>query len=98
MGNQAFSCRANASEIRELDSARLFEQWEAEGDTKMAVLRDWETFKQVTLSENRTLCWPNVPVSFAFKGATRSNSLELDALELYRQSTLAKKTQPVNLN
>lgn len=87
----------NTSEIRELDFAPLFEQWETEGDTKMAALRDWETFKQVTLSENRTLCWPNVPVSFTFKGTTRSNPLELDALELYRQSTLVKKTEGVNV-
>lgn len=87
----------NTSEIRKLDFAPLFGQWEAEGDTQMAVLQDWETFKQVTLSENRTLCWPNVPISFTFKGATRSNPLELDALELYRQSTLVKKTEAVNI-
>jgi DNA-binding XRE family transcriptional regulator len=87
----------NTSEIRELDFAPLFEQWEAEGDTQMAALRDWETFKQVTLSENRTLCWPNVPVSFTFKGEAHTNPLELDALELYRQSTLVKKTETVNV-
>ena len=81
----------NTSEIRLLDFTPLFEQWEAEGDVKMAALRDWETFKQVTLSENRALCWPNVPVSFTFKGVTRSNPLELDTLEIYRQSTLIKK-------
>ena len=87
----------NTSEIRVLDFAPLFEQWEAEGDSKMAALRDWETFKQITVSENRTLCWPNVPVSFTFKGETRTSPLELDTLELYRQSTLVKKTEPVNV-
>lgn len=87
----------NTSEIRELDFAPLFGQWEAEGDTKMAALRDWEVFSQVTLSENRTLCWPNIPVAFTFKGTTRSNPLELDALELYRQSTLVKKTEGFNV-
>ncbi len=87
----------NTSEIRESDFAPLFGQWEAEGDTQTAALRDWDTFKQVTLSENRTLCWPNVPVSFTFKGETRTSPLELDALELYRQSTLVRKTEPVNV-
>lgn len=87
----------NTSEIRVSDFAPLFDQWEAEGDSKMATLRDWDTFKQVAVSENRTLCWPNVPVSFTFKGETRTSSLELDALELYRQSTLVKKTEPVNV-
>ncbi|MBK8194981.1 MAG: helix-turn-helix transcriptional regulator [Lewinellaceae bacterium] len=87
----------NTSEIRLSDFAPLFEQWEAEGDSKMATLRDWETFKQVAVSENRTLCWPNIPVSFTFKGETRTSPLELDALELYRQSILVKKTEPVNV-
>ncbi|MDZ4679335.1 MAG: helix-turn-helix transcriptional regulator [Saprospiraceae bacterium] len=88
----------NTSEIRALDFAQLCNQWEADGDSKMAALRDWETFKQVTLSENRTLCWPNVLVSFSFKGeASTTSPLELDALELYRQSTLVKKTESVNV-
>jgi len=63
----------NTSEIRALDFAQLCNQWEADGDSKMAALRDWETFKQVTLSENRTLCWPNVLVSFSFKGGSQYN-------------------------
>lgn len=33
----------NTSERRLSDFAPLFEQWEAEGDSKMAALRDWET-------------------------------------------------------
>ena len=45
----------NTSEIRLLDFAPLFERWETEGDTQMARLRNWETFKQVGLSDNRTL-------------------------------------------
>lgn len=46
----------NTSEIRVSDFAPLFEVWEKEGDVKMAALKDWETFKQATLSEDRTLC------------------------------------------
>ncbi len=83
----------NTSEIRISDFTPLFEVWENEGATQMAALKDFETFKQVTLSEVRTLCWPNVPVSFTFKGETRTAPLELDALELYRQSTLVKKME-----
>ena len=62
----------NTSEIRALDFAMLFKQWEAEDDNKMAALRDWETFKQVALSENRTLCWPNVQISLTYKGEART--------------------------
>ena len=81
----------NTSEIRVLDFGPLFDVWEKEGDVKMAALRDWEVFKQVILSENRTLCWPNVAVSFTFKKETRSLPLELDAQELYKQSQLVRK-------
>lgn len=87
----------NTSEIRILDFTGLFKQWEAEGDHQMASLRDWDIFKQVALSENRTLCWPNVLVSFTYKGEARTNPLELDALELYSQSTLIKKNKSVNI-
>ena len=83
----------NTSEIRTLDFVPLFKLWEKEGDTKMATLNNLEIFQQVTISEDRTLCWPNLPVSFTFKGETRTAPLELDALELYRQSTLVKKME-----
>lgn len=87
----------STSEIRVLNFAPLFEQWEADGDSNMAGLQDWETFKQVAISENRTLCWPNVPVSYTFKGEIRASPLEVDVQELYRQSKLVKKMEPVNL-
>lgn len=87
----------NTSEIRVLDFAPLFEAWEAEGDAKMAVLRDWEIFKQVAISEDRTLFWPNVPVSFTFKNTTCWAPLELDPLVLYDQSTLVKKMEGTNI-
>ncbi|MCC6414151.1 MAG: helix-turn-helix transcriptional regulator, partial [Saprospiraceae bacterium] len=54
-------------------------------------------FQEVTLSENHTLCWPNVLFSFTFKAATRSEPLELDALELYRQSKLIKKLEKIHI-
>ncbi len=63
----------------------------------MAVLRELETFQQISLSEKRSLCWPNVPVSFTYKRETRTSPLELDALELYRQSTLIKKMEEFNV-
>ena len=81
----------NTSEIRVSDFAPLFEIWDKEGDAKMAVLQDWETFQQVIISEDRSLCWPNVSVSFSFKAETRTAPLELDAVELYHQSQLLRK-------
>ncbi len=87
----------NTSEIRILDFAPLFEVWEKDGDINMLALKEWDAFKQVELSANGTLSWKNVPVSFSFKGTPRSAPLELDAQELYRQSTMVKKVEGVNI-
>jgi hypothetical protein len=40
-------------------------------------------FKSVVLSENHTLCWPNITQSFSYKGKISTEPLELDAQELY---------------
>ncbi len=87
----------NTSEIRILDFAPLFEVWEKEGDSKMSALQDFETFNQVTISDAGTLCWPNIPVNFSFKGKSQTAPLELDALELYCQSTLVRKLAALHI-
>ncbi len=73
-------------EIRLLDFAPLLDQWETEGDTSFTALRDKEAFKSVVLSENHTLCWPDITQSFTYNGKTSTEPLELDAQELYRLS------------
>lgn len=87
----------STNEIREIDFDPLFVVWSLENDHKMASLKDWEAFKQVVLSPNNTLSWPNILVSFSFKGITRSEPLEIDAQELYRQSTLVKKMEDISI-
>lgn len=87
----------NTSEVRILDFAPLFKIWETNADSNMVKLRDWEIFKKVSLSENHTLCWVNIAVPFTFKGKTNTAPLELDALEIYRQSTLLKKVEKPNV-
>lgn len=84
-------------EIRLLDFGLLLDQWETEGDTTFAALRDKKAFKSVVLSENHTLCWPNITQSFTYKGKTRTEPLELDAQELYRLSQLVRKVAPLQL-
>ncbi len=87
----------NTSEIRIHDFSPLFEMWEKEGDVKMSALQDWETFKQVTLSEVNTLCWKNLPVTFTYKGKILTSPLELDAQQLYAQSSLVRKVQGTHI-
>lgn len=86
-------------EIRYLDFAPLLAQWESEGDTFVAALRDKKVFKSLTISENHTICWPSVIKTFTYKGKIRTEPLELDAQELYRLSRLIKKCiSPLKMN
>ncbi len=77
-----------------IDFEPLFALWKVEGDSKMVPLQDWEAFRQVALSENGTLCWPNILVPFSYKGNTRMEPLELDAQELYRQGEKVAYQKP----
>lgn len=87
----------NTAEIRIIDFIPLFEDWERQGDTHITPLKEWDTFKQATISGNGTLAWKNVPVTFSFKGKKHTSPLELDAQELYRQSVLLRKVESVNV-
>ncbi|MEQ1747492.1 MAG: helix-turn-helix transcriptional regulator [Saprospiraceae bacterium] len=87
----------NTSEIRMLDFVPLFDRWKKEGDISLLPLCDWDVFQKVTLSETRTLSWPNLPILFTYKRETRSAPLELDALELYSQSQLVKEVATLNI-
>lgn len=80
-----------------LDFVPLFDRWKKEGDISLLPLCDWDVFQKVTLSETRTLSWPNLPILFTYKRETRSAPLELDALELYSQSQLVKEVATLNI-
>lgn len=87
----------STSEVRSIDFSPLFKQWTAEGDALMLPLQSWDNFKLVAISENKTLYWPNIQTEFIYKGEARKSALELDALELYRNSVLIKKMEQVNI-
>ena len=87
----------STSEVRSVDFLPLFTQWTAEGDTFMLPLMSWDNFKLAAISENKTLYWPNIQTEFVYKGETRKSALELDALELYRNSVLIKKMEAAHI-
>lgn len=81
-------------EVQTIDFEPLFTLWKNEDDEKMAPLQNWDAFRQVVVSENGTLSWPNIVVSFSYKGKIREEPLELDAQELYRQANRAPHQNP----
>lgn len=80
-------------EVRLIDFKPLFAQWKEQTDTRMYPLFNFEIFKQVSLSPTRTLHWPAVLIQVQLGKRTIEGSLDLDPDELYRQSTLIRKTE-----
>lgn len=87
----------NTAEIRVIDFSPLFQVWEEEGEAYVTDIKEWDVFKKATVSDNGTLAWNNIPVSFTFKGERHTAPLELDAQELYRQSLPVRKVDGINV-
>ena len=87
----------NNAEIREIDFEPLFQIWTEQKDENLLRLRHFDDFKQVSLSESRTLEWKNLPVSFTFKGQTSTQPLELDPDVLYQHSTLIRQIDRISV-
>jgi DNA-binding XRE family transcriptional regulator len=87
----------NNAEVREIDFTTLFPKWELEDNVDLLRLKDINAFKQVCISEQRTLEWNNLPVSMIFKGETQIFPLELDADVLYANSQLIRKIEPISI-
>ena len=81
------------AEIRRIDFNPLFEQWKHDADTRLFPLFDYEIFRQIAVSSAQTLYWPNVPITVTLAKRLLEGPLDLDPDELYRVSTLVKKTE-----
>ncbi len=87
----------NNSEVREIDFTTLFVKWQQDGNTDLLRLKDFNDFKQVRLSEQRTLEWANLPVQVTFKGQTQTYPLELDPDVLFENSTLIRQVERISI-
>lgn len=85
------------SEVREIDFSSSFERWSKQGDKNLLRLQNYDDFKQVKISEGRTLVWNNLPVSFTFDGKTITGGLDLDPDVLYENSRLIKKVERISI-
>lgn len=87
----------NNSEVREIDFTELFLKWQQDGNTNLLRLKDFDTFKQVRLSEHRTLEWTNLPIEVTFQGKTQAFPLELDPDVLYQNSQLIRQIERISV-
>lgn len=85
----------DTGEIRVNNFTSELKGWENEPLYKL--LTEIETFKEVSVSENGTLEWENVGVSFMFKGKKRTEPLDLDPVVLYNSSTLVEEYKPPHI-
>lgn len=56
------TCRWTTGEIRVVDFEELLNRWQVEEAAPEFLLRDFGTFRYVSVGEGRTLQWVNVPV------------------------------------
>ena len=85
------------SEVREIDFNKFFDKWSKESNETLLRLKNFEDFKQVQVSEEKTLVWNNLPVSFTFNGETITGGLDLDPDVLYENSRLIKKIERISI-
>ena len=87
----------NNSEVRELDFTELFLKWQQDGNSDLLILKDFNAFKQVRLSEQRTLEWTNLPIEVTFQGKTQAFPLELDPDVIYQNSQLIRQIERISV-
>jgi DNA-binding XRE family transcriptional regulator len=87
----------NNSEVREIDFDIFFKKWVTENNQNLLRLENYEDFKQVTLSDEKTLIWHNLSTSFTFKGQNIIAPLDLDPDVIYENSRLIKKVERISI-
>ena len=87
----------NNSEVREIDFDVFFKKWAVENNQNLRRLENYEDFKQVTLSDEKTLIWHNLSTSFTFKGQNIISPLDLDPDVIYENSRLIKKVERISI-
>ena len=87
----------NNAEVREIDFTPLFQKWEKENNTDLLRLKDYDSFKQVSLSEQHTIEWQNLPIEINFKGKSQSFPLELDPDVLFQNSIIIRQIERISI-
>ena len=81
----------NNGEVRDVDFKPLIEEWKKNKEKMYQPLADPKVFKTVSVSPERTLCWPSVKIKIKFKGLTKEHPLDLDPDVLFEKSRLIER-------
>jgi len=84
------TCLWSTDEIRVSDFEPEFEKWKIQGDKRYFPLMEYDNFEQVTVSEEGTLEWTTILISFQFAGKSRTAPLDLDPVVLYENSQIVE--------
>jgi len=89
-------CLFTNGETRHIDFKHLLDEWKT-NETTLKLL-DFEEFKQVSISESKTLQWANINVYLPFLPTNLQHQpYDLDPDVLYQQSTLINKKRKSQL-
>jgi hypothetical protein len=85
------TCRWTTAEVLVVDFEELFQKWQLNGSDLEYSLTDFDTFKYVSVSEQRTLQWVNLQTENLFfdengNKKTIKNPLSIDPDVLYKAS------------
>ena len=81
--------------MRLIDFEIFFNEWQKEKNEKLLRLKNFEDFNQVQISDEHTLVWHNLPVSYIFKNQITTSGMDLDPDVIYKNSSLVRKIERI---
>lgn len=78
----------NNGEVRDIDFKPIIEEWKQSGADLFSPLYDAKIFRNISVSDDHTLCWPEVKLKTTFKGITIEAALDIDPDVMYEKSKL----------
>ncbi|HEY8779988.1 MAG TPA: helix-turn-helix domain-containing protein [Mucilaginibacter sp.] len=79
-------------EERKIDLSKKIASGISHGDDRFSSLKEWEVFKQATVSPDNTIVWPNLKQTITLlSGKVITGVLDLDPDTLYQDSCLISK-------
>lgn len=90
------TCRWSTGEVRVIDFEPIFEEWNLVESSTEKPLLDYDSFRYVSVSEQKTLQWVNVPKEHTFLDESDTISRRKSPLS-YDPDGLYSRSQPLEL-
>lgn len=88
------TCRWSTGEVRVVDFEPLFDEWKLSESLVEKQLLDYDTFKYVSINEQKTLQWVNILMAHKYWDESGAASEQRSPLS-YDADGLYKKSQPL---